>query len=76
MTFKELHDVIDRHWDSSEILVLEFKGNGEFNRVRSDCVDLLNPISHYEVDSIGVNEDGEQVIWLNRPTVEQTERSE
>ena len=67
MTLGELHDVIDKNWDSDEILVLEFEGNDEFNRVRSDCLDLLKPILHYKINSLGITDNGEYLIWLDKP---------
>ena len=66
MRFEELLNVIDRNGDYGEILCLEFAGNDEWNRVRSDCIDLLEPIFDYKVDSIGVL-NGEFTIWLNQP---------
>ena len=67
MIFEELMMVIDRNADYGEILNLEFRGNDEFNKVRSDCTELLEPIFEYEVNSLGVNASGEFVIWLDPP---------
>lgn len=66
MTLGELHKVIDCNWDIGEILVLEFEGNDEFNRVRSDCVEILKPLFHYEVNSLGITDGGEFCIWLEK----------
>ena len=66
MRFEELLNVIDPNGDYGEILCLEFAGNDEWNRVRSDCIDLLEPIFDYKVDSMGVN-NGELTIWLTKP---------
>lgn len=66
MTLGELHEVIDANWDSDEILVLEFEGNDEFNKVRSDCIDILKPLLHYKVNSLGITDDGEYCIWLDK----------
>ena len=67
MTFEELIMVVDPNADLGEILELEFEGNDKFNRVRSDCVDILHPLFGYQVDSIGVSEDGNLRIWLDQP---------
>lgn len=66
MRFKDLMNVIDYNRSSSEILKLEFKGNDEWNFVRCDCIDILNALNDYIVDSIGVC-DGYQTVWLTRP---------
>lgn len=67
MTFEELLMVIDPNADGGEILELEFRGNEEYNRVRSDCVEILEPLFEYQVNSIGINDNGEQRIWLDPP---------
>lgn len=67
MTFKELLMVIDPNADDGEILELEFRGNEEYNRVRSDCIEILEPLFKYQVNSIGINDNGEQRIWLDPP---------
>lgn len=66
MTLGELHEVIDANWCSDGMLVLEFEGNDEFNKVRSDCIDILKPLFHYKVDSVGITDDGEFCIWLDK----------
>ena len=67
MTFEELLMVIDPNADGGEILELEFRGNEEYNRVRSDCVEILEPLFEYQVNSIGINDNCEQRIWLDPP---------
>lgn len=67
MIFEELLMVIDPNADGGEILELEFRGNEEYNRVRSDCVEILKPLFEYQVNSIGINDNGEQRIWLDPP---------
>lgn len=76
MTFEELLMVIDPNADGGEILELEFRGNEEYNRVRSDCVEILEPLFEYQVNSIGINDNCEQRIWLDPPKADRkTENS-
>lgn len=76
MTFEELMMVIDPMFDGGDILELEFRGNDEFNRVRSDCIELLEPIFEYEVNSLGISDDGNHRIWLDEPKMNQAEQTE
>ena len=76
MTFEELLMVIDPNADGGEILELEFRGNEEYNRVRSDCVEILEPLFEYQVNSIGINDNGEQRIWLDPPKRADTPQTE
>ncbi len=67
MTLEELMMVIDPNFDYDDILELEFRGNDEFNKVRSDCIEILEPLFEYRVDSIGISDDGHFRIWLDQP---------